>query len=331
MKSGVDGTQSTGKLVLYGWDNLSTNDGPGVRLALYFKGCSLSCPWCLNPFLQKVNPEIRWKNNKCIHDFECIKECKENAIRHINNTLIIDEERCNFCGACWEVCKREVLKPAGDYISIGQILSLVEYEINLQIPPRNITVGGGEPLLQGYSMVYLLEGLKKLDINHILFASCAGIDNQELWKQALVYTDGVLLQMLTIDKEVWESVSNNVPFDTYLRNLHDLAISEKPVYIRIPIVPGFTNSPETIYNLCLFIKNSFSNIKQVEFRGYVPNSSFKNPLFSLKDDNISSEEIIKLCSLAREMGLKESHWRGNLRNLDHAPLNYSIPEQKMDF
>ncbi len=113
--------------------------------------------------------------------------------------------------------------------------------------------------------------------------------------------------------------------------MNDLAISEKPVYIRIPIVPGFTNSPDTIYNLCLFIKNSLPYTKQVEFRGYVPNSSFKNPLFSLRDTNVSSEEIIKLCTVAQEIGLKESHWRGNLRNLDNAPLNYSAPDQKMDF
>ncbi|MGC8846316.1 MAG: radical SAM protein [Candidatus Hydrogenedens sp.] len=318
MKFTADGTQNKGKLILYGWDNLSTNDGPGVRLALYFKGCSLSCPWCLNPFIQKVTPEIRWKNTNCIHDLECVKECKENAIRSIKNTIVIDEEKCNFCGACWEVCKRECLKPAGDYISLEQIVSLVEYEINLQIPPRNITLGGGEPLLQGYPIVHLLEILRTLSINHILLTSCAGVYNRELWQEALNHMDGILLQLFTVDKNVWESVSN-VPFEVYLRNLHDLALSGKPVYIRIPIVPGFTNAPETIYNLCLFIKESLPYTKQVEFRGYVPNSSFKNPLFSLKDNDITSEEIIKLCLLAQEIGLKETHWRGNLRSLDMPP------------
>ncbi len=330
MKSDASGTQNGEKLILYGWDNLSTNDGPGVRLALYFKGCSLSCPWCLNPFLQKVSPEIRWKSGRCIHDFDCIKECKENAIQQVDNSIVILDDKCTFCGACWERCKREALKPAGDYISVEQIVSLVEYEINLQIPPRNVTIGGGEPLLQGYPMLRLLNTLKTLDINNIIITSCAGIHNQELWKQSLEYSNGILLQLFTIDKEVWESVSN-IPFEIYIRNLYDLAMSEKPIYIRIPIVPGFTNSPDTIYHLCSFIKNSLPETRQVEFRGYSTNSSFKNPLFSLKDVNINSEEIIKLCSLAHEIGLKEAHWRGNLRNLDNAPLNFSISDKKIDY
>lgn len=27
----------------------SLHDGPGIRTTVFFKGCSLHCPWCSNP------------------------------------------------------------------------------------------------------------------------------------------------------------------------------------------------------------------------------------------------------------------------------------------
>ena len=30
-------------------NHFSLNDGPGIRTTIFFKGCSLCCPWCCNP------------------------------------------------------------------------------------------------------------------------------------------------------------------------------------------------------------------------------------------------------------------------------------------
>ena len=35
----------------------STVDGPGVRTAVFFKGCNLDCKWCHNPESKSPNPE----------------------------------------------------------------------------------------------------------------------------------------------------------------------------------------------------------------------------------------------------------------------------------
>ena len=34
----------------------SLQDGPGIRTTVFFKGCSIRCPWCSNP--ENLNPEI---------------------------------------------------------------------------------------------------------------------------------------------------------------------------------------------------------------------------------------------------------------------------------
>jgi pyruvate formate lyase activating enzyme len=36
----------------------SVHDGPGLRTAIFFKGCPLRCPWCHNPESQAFEPEV---------------------------------------------------------------------------------------------------------------------------------------------------------------------------------------------------------------------------------------------------------------------------------
>ena len=37
----------------------STEDGPGIRTTIFFKGCPLSCMWCQNPETIDPRPEIQ--------------------------------------------------------------------------------------------------------------------------------------------------------------------------------------------------------------------------------------------------------------------------------
>jgi len=36
----------------------SVHDGPGIRTAVFFKGCPLACWWCHNPESQNLEPEV---------------------------------------------------------------------------------------------------------------------------------------------------------------------------------------------------------------------------------------------------------------------------------
>lgn len=42
----------------------SIHDGPGIRTAVFLKGCPLRCPWCSNPESQSSKPELIWDNQK---------------------------------------------------------------------------------------------------------------------------------------------------------------------------------------------------------------------------------------------------------------------------
>ena len=46
------------KGTIFNIQKFSTNDGPGVRTTIFFKGCPLRCKWCANPESQSTTIQI---------------------------------------------------------------------------------------------------------------------------------------------------------------------------------------------------------------------------------------------------------------------------------
>ena len=54
---------------------MSTEDGPGLRTTVFFKGCSLACEWCHNPESIIFGPQVQWLEHKCIGCRTCVAVC----------------------------------------------------------------------------------------------------------------------------------------------------------------------------------------------------------------------------------------------------------------
>ena len=57
----------------------SVNDGPGIRTAVFFKGCPARCVWCHNPESQGFGREVMFWPSKCAGCGACAEVCPVSA------------------------------------------------------------------------------------------------------------------------------------------------------------------------------------------------------------------------------------------------------------
>ena len=93
---------------------MSTEDGPGLRTTVFFKGCTLNCLWCHNPESISPHPQVHWISNQCIGCKICLEVCPEGALTFTLDGNRIDRNLCNGCGRCAEEC------PGGALALLGQ-------------------------------------------------------------------------------------------------------------------------------------------------------------------------------------------------------------------
>src|SRR5208283_4393796 len=94
---------------------MSTEDGPGLRTTVFFKGCPLRCAWCHNPESLERRPEIEWNDNRCILCKKCLEVCTRGALSLSGTGIEVDRERCQGCGTCAGECPAAALELLGRY------------------------------------------------------------------------------------------------------------------------------------------------------------------------------------------------------------------------
>ena len=99
----------------------AVHDGPGIRTAVFFKGCPLECRWCHNPESQKYLPEPMYFEDRCRHCGGCVEICPERAIQPYDGVYRTDPKRCRRCGTCVEYCAAAARDICGRNVTVGQL------------------------------------------------------------------------------------------------------------------------------------------------------------------------------------------------------------------
>ena len=240
-------TSTKGRLVL-SISRMTVHNGPGIRTLVLFKGCPLHCLWCSTPESQSDEPEIAVFSDKCIHCNECLAVCPARAIRLDRHSVSIDRAACDGCGKCVSVCNAEALRLLGREMTVAELTAeLCKDAIVFRHSRGGVTLSGGEPLLQPEFAVPLVKALAEAGIG-VGIDTCAYVPRATI-ERVLPYVDFFLWDVKLVNEPRHRDLTG-VSNRRILGNLRFVSQRGVPVYIRIPLIPGYTDGEEDIEAIC---------------------------------------------------------------------------------
>ncbi len=239
---------------------MTVHNGPGIRTLILFKGCPLRCVWCSTPESQKSGPEVAVYPEKCIHCDQCLPVCPVNAINLTDETVSIDRAKCDGCGECAKVCYSEALKLLGQEMTVEELLDEVRKDtVAYRHSGGGVTISGGEPLLNIGFTLELIKALKEENIS-VGVDTCGHLPRESI-ERVLPCVDFFLWDIKQMNDEKhreFTGVSNRLILD----NARLVSGKNIPIYIRIPVIPGYNDSEENIRASCEFA-GSLSSLVEV--------------------------------------------------------------------
>lgn len=230
-------------------EEFSIYDGPGIRTTVFLKGCPLKCSWCHNPEGQSGEVEIVRSPNGCIGCGNCIG----SAVKTEGQIFYTEESIKN--------CPKGLLRFCGELLD-SETLCEKLLKNKRMLEKGGVTFSGGEPLFQKDFLIACLEYLGgKL---HTAVQTSGYCDSQT-FQSVLSLADYFLFDLKLSEEELharYTGVSNR----KILENFSALVQSGKQFVVRIPLIPGVTDTDRNIIGIAEILKQH--DVSYVELMPY---------------------------------------------------------------
>ncbi len=195
----------------------SVHDGPGIRTTVFFKGCPLSCWWCHNPESQEIKSE------------QTIKTIK-------------------LSGKTFQLTET-----TGKFMSVDEVMQeVISDRVFYEESQGGVTFSGGEPMMQEGFLMELLKASKSSGFHTALDTS--GYSSLQAMQHLSPWVDLFLFDLKLIDDTLHQRYTgvSNIPI---LANLRYLVQNRYRIILRLPVIPGITNTTKNISELKMFMQS----------------------------------------------------------------------------
>jgi pyruvate formate lyase activating enzyme len=252
-------------------DRGSAHDGPGLRTSVVLKGCPLRCSWCDTPESHRIEPELVFREDRCVRCFECFDDCKLGAISETDGRPVVDQGVCRWCGDCADGCSTDARLQAGSVMTESRVLQEIERDTPLHRQSGGgVTFSGGEPLLQAEFLLRLLGGCRALGI-HTAVDTCGAAAAYDVDRVAEA-ADLILYDLKPLDDARHLRITGSSNREI-LDNLRRVVRRPAAVRIRFTLVPGVNDDQDHVRRLAGFVSSlGLSEIDVLPFRTVVAGS-----------------------------------------------------------
>lgn len=289
--------------LIFDIDTFAVHDGPGIRMAVYLKGCPLRCQWCHSPESQSSAPELIFLGDRCASCGACAAVCPAGVHGFEDGAHLLDRQRCRVCGACVDRCGRAALWIKGQTLPAGEVVAkAVRLRPFFQHSGGGVTLTGGEVTAQPDFAAAVLAGCREAGI-HTAIETCGACEWPVLENLAGL-ADLILYDLKLIDEDAhrrYVGASNRQILDNARR-----LVGRHEVVVRVPLIPGITDAAGNLRGIFAFMRQV--NLKCVALLPYNPATAAKCEWLGrrcpIHAEPQSAERLAEMAGMAEGAGLE---------------------------